>query len=145
MASPEVDRGEIETKPPDYFDVLSLAVARSSHARFKGGVEEWTQAVAEAREAAQGSSPGFLQDVTIDRRNESYTGPFSDEVSGFLTAMRMSGTFSTLTTRNKTTYVMSQAAKEEFKSQLLEELGEQMQALEEPLAKLTEIIDARLR
>lgn len=140
MTGPEVDRGEIENEPPTYFDVLTLAVARSSHTRFKNSIHEWVRAVAEAQEVTQGSSPEFLQDVAIDRNFDTYHGPFSHEIADFLTAMRMSGAFSTLTTRNESTYVMSQATKAEFS----EEISEQMQTLEEPIAKLTEIIDTRL-
>ncbi len=140
MTNPEVVRPELENEPTTYFDILALAVAKSSHTRFKSGNAEWTRAIADAQEATQDTSPEFLRDVAIDRINEPYIGPFSHEVSEFLRIMRMSGAFSSLTTVNESTYIMSQDTKAEF----LEEITEQLQVLEEPIAKLTEIIDIRL-
>lgn len=76
---------------PAYFDVLTQAIARTVHTRFREPNMLWIYAINEGKKKANATYPDFLEDVQIEEFAEGYC--LSREVYDFLDFVRRNGAF----------------------------------------------------
>jgi len=136
MTAEKERRGQ-EEREPHYVNVLTLAVARTSHDRFLADSIKWMQVVREGKDVLSDDYPKLLSGVSF----EHFSGGrfWSDDVEQFLSIMRRSRILRQLGPDMRE-YLIDPKAKRELE----EGHNPALDKFNKPLEVITSLIDENL-